>query len=106
MTGTSGVTSTADVPRGGPPLRLRANSDLVQCSKTGYSITSAAATTSVGGTVRPSAFAVLRLMARSWSAERPGGPRALRPQNLTDIDPDLSAIPEPSPTLGRRQGAF
>ena len=21
--------------------------------------------------------------------------------NLTDIDPDLSAIPEPSPTLGR-----
>jgi hypothetical protein len=34
-----------------------ANSDLVQCSKTGYSITSAAATSSVAGTVRPSAFA-------------------------------------------------
>jgi hypothetical protein len=39
------------------------NSDLVQCSKTGYSITSAVGHSSVGGTVRPSAFAVLRLMA-------------------------------------------
>ena len=49
---------------------LGANSDLVQCSKMGYSITAAAAKSGVGSTVRRSAFAVLRLMARSWSAEQ------------------------------------
>jgi hypothetical protein len=47
---------------GGP---LRANFRLVQCNKRGalvaiYSITSSAATWSVSGTARPSAFAVLR----------------------------------------------
>jgi hypothetical protein len=78
-----------------------ANSDLVQCSKTGYSITSAAATSSVAGTVRPSAFAVLRVMARFWSAEPPGHARPLRPQNLTDIDPDLSSYPGTQLHLGQ-----
>ncbi len=88
-------------PMIGSGHRLRANSDLVQCSKTGYSITSAAATSSVGGTVRPSAFAVLRLMARSWSAEPPGGPRALRPSELDRHRPRPVSYPGTQPHLGQ-----
>src|SRR5262245_52497716 len=43
-------------------LRVRANSGLMQRSKTAhYSITSSARASNVGGTSRPSAFAVLRL---------------------------------------------
>jgi hypothetical protein len=43
-----------------------ANRDLTHCSKRDrYSITSSARASSVGGTVRPSAFAVLRLITRS-----------------------------------------
>jgi hypothetical protein len=48
-------------------LRLPGQVRLVQISEVikGYSITSSAATSSVCGTVRPSAFAVLRLMTKS-----------------------------------------
>src|SRR5262249_40413066 len=45
---------------------LCAKSGLMQCSKNRYSITSFARERSDGGTVRPSAFAVLRLMASSY----------------------------------------
>jgi hypothetical protein len=37
---------------------------------------------------------------RRFLLDQPGGQRALRPSELEDIDPDLSAIPEPSPTSG------
>src|SRR6266566_5742758 len=43
-------------------LRVRATTGLVHCSKQTYSITSSAVASRVGGTVRPSALAVLRLM--------------------------------------------
>src|SRR5258705_13166712 len=45
---------------------FRANNGLMHCGKkASYSITSLASASSVGGTVRPSAFAVLRLMTSS-----------------------------------------
>jgi len=68
----------------------------MQCSKTdSYSISSSAATSSVCGTVRPSALAVLRLMTRSnlvgsCTGRSAGARRSSGPCPAASRRPDLS----------------
>src|SRR5262245_486489 len=59
---TSKSRQTGDIPE----CPLSANSDRMHCSKqAGYSITSSARASSIGGTSKPSALAVLRLVSNS-----------------------------------------
>ena len=58
----SGLPPEADIRRAGWDVRVVPNSDIGWL----YSITSSARASSVGGTVRPSALAVLRLIANSY----------------------------------------
>jgi hypothetical protein len=57
----SATLSKADIERC-ELISAMAISRLMQCSKSRYSITSSARASNIGGIVRPSAFAVLRLM--------------------------------------------
>ena len=50
----------------GPECPLCAKSILIRCSNIAYSITSSARASDEGGTVMPSAFAVFRLIIRSY----------------------------------------
>jgi hypothetical protein len=76
----------ADISRG-PRSAITSREQMQQhaWAKQTYSITSSAATNSLSGTVRPSAFAVLRLMANSnftvcWTGKSPGfSPLRIRP---------------------------
>ena len=85
-----------------PSPQHRANSDLMQCSKTGYFITSLAATISVGGTVRSSACVVLRLMNElDLGPLTTGRSEGLAPSELSRHRPRLVSYPGTQPTFGQ-----